>query len=123
MDERVFFDQGPVKVTSARFIVDNRTYAMHGVTSVKSSVTPPPRGGPLLIILIGVAMLFAPAMELKLIGLLVAGVAVWILTQQKNTYAVFLSSASGEVQALSNSDEHYIGGVVHALNEALVHRG
>jgi hypothetical protein len=124
MEELVFFDHGPVKVTSARFIVDDRTYAMNGVTSVKSSIKPPDRVGPLVVILIGLLMVFAVAgMTMKLIGLLVAGFGVWIWTQQKNTYAVFLSSASGEVQALSNTDEAYIGGVIRALNESLVHRG
>ena len=46
---------------------------------------------------------------------------IWM--QQKSIHAVILHSASGQVQALSDSDEGYIGGVVRALNDALVHRG
>jgi hypothetical protein len=122
MDERVFFEQGDVKVTNARFIVGRRTYAMHGVTSVKSSVAPPNRGALIIAIIVGLLMLAGPV-GMKVFGIIVAGVAIWILSQQKSTHAVFLSSASGEVQALANTDEAYIGGVVNALNEALVHRG
>lgn len=122
MDERVFFEQGDVKVTNARFIVGSRTYAMNGVTSVKSSIAPPNRGGLIIAVIVGLLMLAGPV-GMKLLGVIVAGVAIWILSQQKSTHAVFLSSASGEVQALANTDEAYIGGVVNALNEALVHRG
>ncbi len=123
MDEKVFFEGDGVKVTNARFIVHSQTYAMNGVTSVKSSVTPPNRGGLLIAILVGLVMLIALEGATKILGLIVAGGAMWMLTQQKSSYAVFLSSASGEVQALANTDEAYINGVIHALNEALVYRG
>jgi hypothetical protein len=43
--------------------------------------------------------------------------------QQKATHAVYLSSASGEVQALANTDADFINSVVRGLNEALIHRG
>jgi hypothetical protein len=41
----------------------------------------------------------------------------------KNTHAVFLSSASGEVQALATRTVNISAGVIAALNDALVHRG
>jgi hypothetical protein len=123
MDEKVFFENDGVKVTNARFIVHSQTYAMNGVTSVKSSVTPPNRGALLIAILVGLVMLMALEGATKILGLIVAGGAVWMLTKQKSSYAVFLSSASGEIQALANTDEAYINGVIHALNEALVYRG
>jgi hypothetical protein len=46
-----------------------------------------------------------------------------MLTQMKNTHSVYLSSASGEVQALVDQDADFIGGVIGALNQALVYRG
>jgi hypothetical protein len=123
MEERVFFENNGVKVTNARFIVRSQTYAMNGVTSVKSHVTSPDRKGPLIAIGIGLLVLLAADGAGKLIGLAIAAFGVWLFMQQKDTHAVFLSSSSGEVEALSNQDEEYIGGVVSALNEALVYRG
>lgn len=123
MSETVFFDESGVKVTNARFIVHGQTYAMSGVTSVKASVTPPSYGGFLVAILVGIVMLVALDGGAKILGLVVAGVAGWLMTQQKATHAVYLSSASGEVQALSDVNESYINGVIGALNEALIHRG
>lgn len=123
MDEHVFFEQGPVRVTSARFIVENRTFAMNGVTSVQSSVKPPDRGGPLAVIIVGVILLFVSSMGTKLVGLAFVALGIWLWIQQKNTYTVILHSASGEVQALADTNEAFIGGVIRALNDALVHRG
>ena len=123
MAEQVFFEQRNVKVTNARFIVNPQTYAMNGVTSVKSGVAPPARGGALVAIGFGLLMLLAAEGAMKIIGLLIAGAGAWFLTQQKAMHSVYLSSASGEVQALSDSDEGFIGSVIHALNEAIIHRG
>jgi len=123
MEEKIFFDQAGVQVTNARFIVQGQTYAMSGVTSVKSSITPPKYGGFVAAILIGLIMLIALEGAAKILGLVVAGVAGWLMTQQKSTHAVFLSSASGEVQALADTNEDYIRGVLGALNDALVFRG
>jgi hypothetical protein len=122
MDEKIFFDHRSVKVTNARFIVGTQTYAMNGVTSVKSSVTPPERGFLIIVTIVGLLMLAGPT-EMKVIGLLVAGFCIFIMTKQKSTYSVFLSISSGEVQALADPDEDFIGGVIRALNEALIHRG
>ena len=123
MEEQVFFEQGDVKVTNARFIVSSKTYAMNGVTSVKSSVTPPDRTGAFIAIGVGVLMAIAAEGATRLIGVLIAAGGVWLLMQQKATHAVYLSSASGEVQALANTDADFINSVVRGLNEALIHRG
>ncbi len=123
MEERVFFEQGNVKVTNARFVVSSQTYAMNGVTSVKSYVTPPDRKGAIIAVAVGIVLFLALDGGAKLFGLAVAGIAGWLLTQMKNTHSVFLSSASGEVQALADQDETFISGVIGALNQALVYRG
>lgn len=123
MTEEVFFEQGTVKVTNARFIVDAQTYAMNGVTSVKSSITPPSRSGAFIAIGVGILIALAADGGAKLVGVLIAGAGAWYLSQLKPTHSVYLSSASGEVQALTGEDEGYINNVVTALNEALIHRG
>jgi hypothetical protein len=123
MNETIFFDGGGVKVTNARFIVHAQTYAMNGVTSVKSLVIPPNRGGAIIGILIGLAILFAASGGTKLLGVAVIAGCAWFLTQLKDTHVVVLSSASGEVKALEAQDSEFIGGVIAALNDALIHRG
>ena len=123
MEERTFFERGNVKVSNARFIVGNQTYAMSGVTSVKSHVTPPSRMGGIVGLVLGLLVLFGAEGGGKLIGLAIAAAAAYYLYQQKTEHAVVLSSSSGEAQALSGTDADYINGVIAALNEALIHRG
>ena len=123
MEEKTFFEQNNVKVSNARFIVDGQTFAMNGVTSVKAVVVPPSRMGPIIGLLIGLAILIGAGGMGKLLGLVVAGAAGYILYSQKATHIVVLNSASGEQNALSNTDASFITGVVTALNDALIHRG
>ena len=123
MEEKVFFESGNVKVSNARFVVGNQTHAMNGVTSVSSHTTPPSRLGLIIGVIVGILILLGAEGGAKVVGLAIAGACGFLLYNQKSTHAVVLRSASGEVQALSGTDEGYINGVVGALNEALIHRG
>lgn len=119
MEEKTFFSQGDVRVTNARFIVSGQTYAMNGVTSVKQGVNEPSRGGPLLLGIVGLIMLFAIA-PLGII-LLIFTIVWWV--KQKPEWIVILHSSSGEARALVSEDKGYIDSVIAALNDAIVHRG
>lgn len=123
MDEKNFFENDVVKVTNARFIVNSETYAMNGVTSVKSHVIPANRIGAIIGIIIGLTFLFVGEGGFRIFGIIIALIAGAILYNQKATHAVVLKSASGETQALSSQDKNYIDNVVSALNDALIHRG
>lgn len=123
MDEKTFFESGNVKVTNARFIVGSRTYAMSGVTSVKSHVEEPKRGGPIIVGLLGLIITLIGTVTAIVIGLVLIAAAVMMLIGQKPEYSVILSSSSGEVQALSSEDEAHISGVINSLNDVLIHRG
>lgn len=126
MSEKVFLDEGEVKVTQARFIVPAQTYAMAGITSVASLKQDPSRKRPNRVMIIGfIATLwgFSVSVSAGVIGLLVlaAGMAWWLL--QKPTYYVVLHSASGESRALKSKNGEWIARVVTALNDAIVARG
>jgi hypothetical protein len=123
MTETVFFDENNVKVTNARFISNGQTYAMSGVTSVRSTMAPAEIKGYLIAIGIGLIMLFALDGAAKLLGIVVAGVAVWLLMNAKSTHWVTLVTAAAESRALESNDEAFINRVVEALNDAIVHRG
>jgi hypothetical protein len=122
MAEQTFFNSGGVTVTNARFIVPGQTYAMSGVTSVKSSRHNPSRIGPIILIVIGVIALAAGKNGIvAAILFLAGGIAWWVLHKPK--YSVVLSSASGEAEALIHKDEAFISQIVKALNEAIIARG
>lgn len=119
MEERSFLKEGGIAVTSARFIVPSQTYAMAGVTSVKNAEESPKRSYPIVCGIIGLLFLFGvPVVGLVLI---VTAVVWWI--GQKRQYHVLLTTAGGEMKALSSQDGSFISRVVQALNDAIVARG
>ncbi len=120
MAEQILLDESGVMVTSSRFIVPGETYVMSGVASVKTLKHSPSIKVPLILIAIGV--IAGVAGKEAIIGgiFLIAGIAWWIL--QKPKYTVVLSSASGEVEALTSKDNNFISRVVEALNETIVAR-
>lgn len=120
-NEKVYFEEGSVTVTKARFIVPAQTYAMSGITSVKAAVDQPLKG-PAILGGIGVLMMFSGEVGAIIFGLLlIAGAVLWFIKGVK--HIVVLSSASGEAEAISNSNSGFIGRIIAALNEAIVDRG
>lgn len=122
MEENTFLSENGVTVTNARFVVPAQTYAMSGITSVKSFSQAPSRKGPIILIIIGL-LTMAAGKGAIVVGLLLigGGIAWWV--SQKTDYQVLLSSSSGEAKALSSNDGDWISRVVNALNEAIIHRG
>jgi Family of unknown function (DUF6232) len=123
MAETVFFDENNVQVTNARFVVSGQTYAMNGVTSVKSvrEIQNPSRIFPIIMGLAGlISLQSSPLIGILLIA---AAVAIWILIKSKTTDTVVLSTSGGEVKALSSEDIGRIQRIVTALNDAIIHRG
>src|SRR5690348_561318 len=101
MEEKIFLSEGGVTVTSARFVVSSQTYAMGGITSVKSyeERTRPAAVLGTLAILMGILLLFGGG------GIAVAGIVgifagAFLLTIEKSTFYVVLNSASGEPRRL-----------------------
>ena len=115
MEEKTFFNEGGVSVSNARFIASGQTYAMSGVTSVKSFREDPSRKGPIIMAVIGVLALAGGGTATVVGLLLIAGAAaMWFL--QKPIFHVLLSTASGESKAHSDKNGDFINKVVTALN-------
>ena len=130
MDEKIYFDKNDISVTSTRFIVEGNTYAMSGVTSVKSFVKKPSIVRMILSILLivlgalsAIGTLVAGSIEGMIVPLimLAIGVALWFVNKKK--FIVLLNTSSGESQALKSNDSALVDSVIDALNEAIVGRG
>ncbi|HOR39662.1 MAG TPA: DUF6232 family protein [Paludibacteraceae bacterium] len=118
-EEKIYFEEGDVKVTNARFLTYGKMHSMANVTSVAKYVVKPKRTGPIVLGIIG---LICFAFKWWLAVLLLAGAVAWWMTQ-KNNYVVSLASSSGNQEALSSTDEAFIDRVVNALNDAIAERG
>ena len=123
MEEKTFFSAGDVIVTNARFIAHGQTYAMSGITSVKSFRQDPSRKVPIILGFLGLLVAASASGGGRFVGLLLIAGAVAVWVSQKPEYSVLLSSASGEVKPLASKDGGFISQVVAALNDSIVHRG
>jgi len=122
MDENIFFNNGNVSVSNSRFIVSGQTYAMSNVTSVKSGIKEPERGGSVALVVIGLLCLLGSGWVF-FVGLLLIGFGIMAWHGGKAQYSVILNTSAGENQALVSEDKLYIKDVIAALNEAIVSRG
>ena len=135
MEERIFLRESGVVVSNARFIVPTQTFAMAGITSVKTFREVPERGGLIMMILFGMLLVFIGMGVVAANGVGVGGVVViafglmlivaliYAMSQQRDRFHVLLKTASGEAKALTSMDLAFIQRVVAGLNEAIVHRG
>lgn len=114
MEEKIFFQQDNIVVTNTRFSVDGQTYAMSGITSVKSKAEVVPMWAKVILFLLGLILI-----PLYGFGLLVI-IGIFFL---KSRYSVMLSSASGETKALQSKDKALIDNIINALNQAIISRG
>ena len=119
MEEKNILSENGVTVTNTRFIVPAQTYAMAGITSVKNFEEPPKRMYPIGCGIVG--LLFLAGVPVLGVGLIVLAVFWWIY--QKTKYHVLLTTAGGEVKALSSQNGPFISKVIQALNDAIVARG
>jgi hypothetical protein len=125
MEERVFLDEGGVKVTNARVLVGSQTYAMSGVTSVKHAMKAADRKFAILCLILAAGTLYfkhdSSQAIFFAIGAAVLGILMWVLI--KNKHFVVLHSSSGESRAVEHTDRGFINRVIGSINEAIVSRG
>ena len=130
MEERTYFLDGAVTITSTRAVFFGITYAMANITSVSLRVRLENQGlGVALIVIGGMLPLYgldageiATTVLVTVLGLLLVAVGILILIKRKNWYIVRISSASGEVNAFQHRDREYIQRIIDAVNRAIIDR-
>jgi hypothetical protein len=132
MDEKTFYESDNIKVTSVRFIVNNQTYALSSVNSVRvskvdttSSYAAPAliAAGGIVWVLFLIAFKGSPFYYLQPIALMVAGIYLLARIKKKLEYRVVLTTSSGENAVLRSNKKQEITLVEKALNDAVVYRG
>ena len=138
MQEKTFFESDGVKVTTARFIVDSKTFAMSSVNSVKvdkKDVTPSGSeftavGVVALFFLFGSLFSFSiddneGAIFVLVPSAVITAFCLYRLNAIKKVfeYSIVLTTSSGETAALKSRDYDSIQKVEQALVDSIVARG
>ncbi|WP_421217954.1 DUF6232 family protein [Aeromonas enteropelogenes] len=120
MENSIIFNENGVSVSNTRFVVDDQTYAINTVTSVKFETIEPKRIFASLLTFAGIIAFFVstPIFALSLLAL-----SLFFGIKAKKEYAVVLNTSSGESKALVSKDKKYIENVILAINKAIVNRG
>ena len=122
-DEIIFFQNGNITVTNARFIAGAQTFAVRGITSVEGVEISPSFAGPVVLALLGLVMatgFLTGAFLLGILGALTLAGSIWLFIRRKPQFVVVLRSASGEVRAYQDTDKSHIAQIIQALNQAIV---
>ena len=129
-EEEIFYSDKAVAVTSSRVIIWGTTYALRNITSVSMRFSPPKIFGAVVLLFAGVFILLAAFLSVHgsmpapvgayIIAPAMIGTAILWMCSSKTKYHVSLSSASGEVHALTSKNKSYIEKIVLSINEAIV---
>jgi hypothetical protein len=119
MEEQSFLqDQGAV-ITSARIVINGKTFATRNVGSVGMSVAKPSRGLPIVLGIIGAGALLAQAWVVAAI-FIAASAGIWWI--QKPTYSLMMMAGGGEVLALQSKNAARVQQVHDAVAQAIAVR-
>lgn len=121
VNEKIFYQDGDVRVTQSRYITHSKTYAMRNISSVSVFEIVKSRRLPIVMAVVGGLMLFSD--NWRIAGLIIAGIGTLLLLLIKNEFAVRISTNAGEVDSLVSKDKFYITNIVSALNDAIIHIG
>lgn len=122
MAEQISFENGKVTITESQFVVENQTFELNSIRSVKTATIPPSRRVSGNIAIIGALCLSLDALFF-VVGLMLLAVAGFLWKNGKTHYSIILTTTSGDQQVLASDNEAYINQVLSALNQALVSRG
>ncbi|MBB5349530.1 hypothetical protein JWG42_13995 [Desulfoprunum benzoelyticum] len=136
MEEVVFFDDGNVKVTNARFIAMQKTYAISAINSIRTKVFDETKSREFYklivfgLVLWGIAQLLMMNEDkggsisiLILIFVSIVFTIWWGVNEKKKIiHYIILTTSSGEVEALRSDVPGYVEQIEEALSKAIVYR-
>ena len=128
--EDIIYSDNAVAVTSTRVVIGGTTYALRNITSVKMAFSSPDFIGPVCLLLFGAFILFltiipwSPQNYQPILGVIsgggVIGLGIMWMCKLKPKYHVDISSAAGEIHALTSQNKAYIERLVSSVNQAIV---
>lgn len=131
--ETTYYDEGGVKITSARAVLGGTTYPLSNISSVGIAQQSPNILVPLFVFGLGVLSGILGLLGLVtnvwvgISGFVFAAIfmalAVLIFVVMRPRYFVRIASTGGERDALSSPDRPQVEKIVASLNEAIVRRG
>lgn len=126
MDEKTFYSDNSVQVTSSRVVMPGTTYALRNISSVRTLVFTPSHSLDIALIVIGIIILLigiSSSAGAAFVGLILAGAGIALFMTKKPDYLVRLGTNAGEQDGIRSKDKVYIDRIVNAINESIISKG
>lgn len=123
-EEKTFLNTEAAKVTSARVVIGNQTFAMAGITSVEvkredHKISSVPF---LLVIMLGLGAF--PTSTIAGFVILGGGLIAWFNeARTPPSFNLVIRAAGGEINALKSSNATVVETIASAITDAMVYRG
>jgi len=124
MTEHVFMQTEDVLITNARAVIQDQTFALANITSVRAEEYSPNAGVGCMSMLLGLFALLGAIMEptvFVITGLVFLGAGIWLWSVKH--YRVVLATAGSEQRVYECTSSEMINRIVRAVSNAIVHRG
>ncbi len=128
-EEITILESGKIKITNLRAVFGNKTYSVSNITSVETQKINPSGCLPFGFAVTSIILLMLGLTDIKenyqfiFYALLSFGLFIVMYRGSKPSWAVSLTTASGEVKAYESAKEDEIKKIVEALNNAIVQKG
>ncbi|HWV74032.1 MAG TPA: DUF6232 family protein [Pseudosphingobacterium sp.] len=117
-NEIQFYQDGNVTVTQSRYIANSTTYAVRNISSVQLYKIVKSRTIPVIMLIIGFLML--SGVNVRVTGVILIIVAVILLVNTKDEFAVRISTNAGETNTFVSKNREHVQKIVDALNDAII---
>jgi len=120
-EKTLYQDPSGIVVSTSRVILNQTTYALSNITSVRCEKRSPSYGPWVFFGLFG--LILAMFEGSRMLGFVILAACILAFILLKPTFRLILGSASGERTALESKQPAYIVKIVAAINDAIVARG
>ena len=129
--EKTFFEGGNVKITNARFVNGNKTYAISSIVSVSLREKQPNLISVYFLFFLSyysfLTLIFKFLAGLSLsqelmLGIFFAVCAYFLLKSKRTRFFVTLMTAGGEVDAFESYNSQSAQQIINALDDAIIFR-
>ncbi len=129
--ETTFFADQGIQVTNTRFVVYGQMYPINGITAVSPFTIPAKRGWLIfwaiffgLGVLGGIGNLAQGGNGGGLVmSAIITGLFIWRIIARKDQHGIIISTAGGQVRALTSQNLPLVHAVMSALHQAVAMRG
>ncbi len=119
MEEKTFYKDDNVLVSTSRFVFSGRTFLISNLLSVSNSKVfkNDIRILAIVILLIGIFIIIV----YQIFEIIIISISGILLFTIKDKYAVKITSNSGEENVMESRNKKYFQTIVDAINEAIVY--